>query len=108
MIAAMIPLPVLTQAAWALSRGLSTNRNDDVSCDDVRARIDDETIFDLLEERLGKLSLNKQERAALLDSWQGYVSAVDAQRKFGIPDDGRGFALLLAYVVGEIALHGDP
>lgn len=96
----------LTVLGFDLNGALGSGQYDDVSIPAVKEAIDDGTIFDLLERRLGKdvdLSLlYNDDRAELLDEWRRIINAVDEGRKFAIREGSSGLCLLVAYLLEGI------
>lgn len=98
----------LTALGFYLNGALGSGQYDDVSISAVKQAIDDGTIFDFLEDRLGKdvdLSiLYNDDRAELLDEWQRIRNAVDEGRKFAIREGSPGLCLLVAYLLEGIQM----
>ena len=94
-------LAARTYTAFMLNAALDTGKYADLGVDEIRASINDGTVFVLLEQRLGeKLSpswLSAEERAELADEWMRYSEAIDARGKLGI--ERNGLCLLIAYVL---------
>jgi hypothetical protein len=97
-------ITTLTFVAFYLNAAIDSGRYDDLTLTDLKAAIDNGTVFDLLRKRLGQdidLSiLSPNDEAELLREWQDLASAVNERRKMGI--ERRGLTLLVAYLLEGI------
>lgn len=75
----------------------------------VKEQILEGTIFRSLEERLSDCTdfsvLLQEDRAVLLDEWEGLVCTVDESRKLCVENDG--LCLLVAYMLAGIDAHAN-
>lgn len=91
----------LTNLAFQLNALMDENPADDLSIDEVKRQIEDDTFFEFLELRYqGKIDLSlldESDRSELLNEWKDLVNAVSERRKFGVQN--HGLSLAIAYIV---------
>ncbi len=94
----------LTFLGFYLNGALGSGRYDDITIDEVKARIRDRSIFDYLAGRLGAdvdLSLlTPDDRRELNDEWEDMALAVNESRKMCV--ERNGLCLLVAYLLEGI------
>ncbi len=94
----------LTFLAFQLNGALGSGRYDNVSIPCIKKAIEDGTVLDFLDSRMGSdidLSLlEESDRAELLKEWRSVVNAVDENRKMCV--EKNGLCLLVAYLLEGI------
>jgi hypothetical protein len=94
----------LTFIGFYLNGALGSGKYDEISIEEVKARIRDHTIFDYLKTKLGSdidLSvLSPEDRLELNSEWEDLADAVDEARKMCV--DKNGLCLLMAYLLEGI------
>jgi len=94
----------LTLLGFYLNGAQGSGKYDDITIEEVKARIRDHTIFDYLNSKLGSdvdLSLlSPEEKKELNDEWDSLANAVDESRKMCV--DRGGLCLLVAYLLEGI------
>lgn len=94
----------LTFLGFYLNGALGSGKYDDISIDEVKARIRDHTIFDYLDTKLGMdidLSiLSAEDRRELNEEWEDMADAINESRKMCV--DRNGLCLLVAYLLEGI------
>jgi hypothetical protein len=94
----------LTFIGFYLNGALGSRKYDDISIDEVKARLRDRTIFDYLNTKLDMdidLSiLSPEDRRELNDEWEDMADAIDESRKMCV--DRNGLCLLVAYLLEGI------
>jgi hypothetical protein len=95
----------LTALAFCLNVVIDGRKHENVTTEDLIAHIEDHTIFSFLSEfpdiaGWGVGGLSDDDKHHLLGEWQSMANAIDAERKFGVTENG--ICLLLAYVLEGI------
>ena len=98
----------LTQLAFCFTAVIDAKKHEGVRTEQVMSHIERGTIFDFLSgfediRGWGLGSLSDDDKHHLLGEWQSMANAIDAQKKFGVSDNG--ICLLSAYVIEGIQMR---
>lgn len=100
-------LRILTGLSFCLNSLIDSDQHKGISMDEVVAAIENQTIFQYLAKfkdmAWGISPLSKEDKLHLIDEWQRIANAYDAERKFGV--NNNGISLLLAYVIEGIQMR---
>lgn len=92
----------LTVPGFFLIDAIESGQHDDISIKEVKAAIDNQTIFSFLEKRLGRDLFNHltdEQRRELNEHWES-LNNVALPGKFGV--SRRGVSLILGYLLEGI------
>jgi hypothetical protein len=92
----------LTVPGFYLISVIDSGAHDDISIDDVRASIDNHTIFTFLKDRLGRgyfIHLNAEQKRELNEHWESLNNVVTAEE---LGATRRGISLILGYMLEGI------
>ncbi len=98
----------LTVLGFHLNGALGSGQYGNISIPVVEQAVDDGTIFELVEDRLGHTAglstLDDDDRAELLDEWQRIQNAADLG-KLAVQEGSPGLCLLVAYLLEGIQMR---
>jgi len=104
-----VKIPNLTFMAFYINGAAGSGDYTHITIDQVLTAMEDKTIFDFLEEKLGddiNLSLlSNEQRMELSEEWESIANAVDHERKFCVRKGGLN--LVIAYILQSIQLRMD-
>jgi hypothetical protein len=92
----------LTVPGFYLIHAIESGEHDDISIEDVKAAIDDHTVFSFLQERLGSdyfSLLTEEKKRELNEHWEA-LNDTTLPAKFGAKR--RGLSLILGYLLEGI------
>lgn len=96
---ALIRIVDLTILAFGVNAAIDSGNHSHITLDDIRRRIEDDSIFEFLENevKVDTSLLTEEKRTELLDHWRRLNNAADSRRKFGV--ERSGLCLILAYLL---------
>ena len=99
-----VRLKQLTFLGFYLNGALGSGKYDDISIEEVKAKIYDRTIFDYLDARLGmdvdSSHLSADDKQELIDEWSDMADVINESRKMCV--ERNGLCLLVAYLLEGI------